>query len=96
MRAKRLEVKRLASRHTINPVRRRPDDGCPRLKKREEASRKTAARKARGKARSAAGWPGRIPHDFRRTAVRNLVRATVPERVTVQLTGHKARAAFER
>ena len=42
------------------------------------------------------GLTGRIPHDFRRTAVRNLERAGVSRSTAMKMTGHKTEAVYRR
>jgi integrase len=44
----------------------------------------------------ASGLSGKLLHDFRRTAVRNLIRAGVQQAIAMKITGHKTDSIFRR
>jgi len=41
-------------------------------------------------------YSGLTPHDFRRSAARNLIKAGLDRRVAMKITGHKTEHIFER
>ncbi len=62
----------------------------------ERGDRRRDFRKAWWTACSRAGVPGRIPHDVRRTAVRDLERAGVLRSVAMKIMGHKTESVYRR
>jgi integrase len=68
----------------------------PHLSGRRAGTRRRDFRGAWVAATRAAGCPGRLRHDFRRTAVRNLEPAHVPRSVAMKLTGHRTESVYRR
>lgn len=61
-----------------------------------EGRRVVSIRQAWRTACKKAALVGKIPHDFRRSAVRRLERAGVPRSVAMQLVGHETEAIYQR
>ncbi|MGE0363243.1 MAG: tyrosine-type recombinase/integrase [Vicinamibacterales bacterium] len=69
---------------------------CPYLFHRDDGTQIRDFKKAWRSACEAAGYPGKLFHDFRRTAVRNLERAAVPRSTAMAMVGHKTEAIYRR
>jgi integrase len=72
---------------------KRPDDF---LFSRADGKPVKSFRDAWKKMVAAAGVPELTLHDLRRTAVRNMVRAGIPEKTAMMISGHRTRDVFER
>lgn len=69
---------------------------CPWVFHRADGSQIKSLRGAWDTAKVAAGYPDKILHDFRRTAVRNLDRAGVPRSTAMAMVGHETAAIYTR
>ena len=70
-------------------------EGCPFVFHRD-GERIQSFGKAWHTACERAGHPGKLVHDLRRTGVRNLIRAGVPQSVAMKISGHKDARIFAR
>lgn len=74
------------------------DEGtiCPYVFHRPDGSRIKDCRKTWKTACEKAGYPGKLFHDFRRSAVRTLERSGVPRSTAMAMVGHKTESIYRR
>jgi hypothetical protein len=92
---------RSRSRHAWTPCRSASAGSCRTCSRtspgRSERGHSAATSGRRGRpACKAAGVPGMLRHDFRRTAVRNMERTGISRSVATKITGHKTEAVYRR
>lgn len=80
---------------TLKEAHKRRVLGCPYVFHRNKKQIKDP-RKAWRKACIASGMPDLLQHDLRRSCVRNMIRAGIPERVVMQISGHRTRSMLDR
>ena len=85
-----------AQREKVRAIERRLGRVIPWVFCHSDGSRIIDFRGAWANACKDAGVPGRLVHDFRRTAVRNLERAGVSRSAAMKMTGHKTDAVYQR
>ncbi len=81
--------------NTLNALHEKRRTDCP-LVFHLNGNRLYDFRKSWDKACTSIEKPGLLFHDLRRSAIRNMVRAGVPERVAMTISGHKTRCVFDR
>jgi integrase len=69
---------------------------CPWVFHRPDGTRIKDFRKTWANACEAAGYPGKLFHDFRRSAVRTLERSGVPRSTAMAMVGHKTESIYRR
>jgi len=85
-----------AQREYVRQIERAQDRIIPWVFVHPDGSRIRDFRTAWKAACKMAAVAGRIPHDLRRTAVRNLERAGVPRSAAMKMTGHKTESVYRR